>query len=341
MMSENIINGTENDEEIQFEVDSEVKKEFLKDFKSSTRTFYSYVLKQADSYEKEIGKSLFDFNIEDREELLIIKFKNKSSLSFQANLSPIKRYVDFCISRHLVRSNENRFSSILPSDYENYVNVQAQENSYIPKSEIRELEELLTNEQDKLIIELLSWGVRGRTEKGNTLEELINLKVSDVNFEDKTLYLTNNDGELRPLDVDDFTLNLIKKTIDKSFYFFNNGFKGTKNEHGEYDKTEKGFQINQTEYVFRVPGKNKFKQADHQLFANRIQRIQTWVERPYLTISAMWFSSMIDYAKSLKEAKGEELDKKDYIRINERFQFGGTDGEKYLFRTKELLSMYI
>ena len=328
-------------EEVLFQRDPEIKEEWLDTQKKSTRSFYSYVLFKADEYENEINKSIYDFNIEDRDELLLVKFKNKSIGAFQSNLTPLKKYIDFCIFKNLVRSNENRFASILTDDYGNYVSLQAMEAAYIPKSENREMQKKLVNEQDQLILELLGCvGARGRTEKGNTLEELINLKVEDVKWDKKMLYLINNDGELRYVYVDDYTLDLIKRTINKSFYYFNNGFNKKKNEHGEYDKTEKGFIINPTEYVFRVPGRNKFGKTDHQLFANRMQKMQRYLEKPYLTVSNLYFSAMIDYAKKLKEEKGE-LTKEDYIRINERFNFGGGDNEKYYYKTRELVNLYI
>lgn len=334
-MPEKINDGLQQEE--AFEVDVQIKEEFLESQKRSTRTFYSYVLKQADEFEKEIDKSIFDFNIEDRDELLMIKFKNKTPWAFRSNLTPLRKYIDFCIRKNLVKHNENRFATILPKDYENYVNVQAMENSYISISENREWQKNLVNVQDRLIIEFFGLGVRGRTEKGNTLEEMTNLRVVDVKQDLKVLHLINNDGDLRYLDVDDYTLNLVNETINTHFYYFNNGL--SKNENGVYEKSEKGRIINETEYVFRVPGRNKSGKADQQFFAGRIQRIQNWLEKPYLTISNLYFSAIIDYAKKLKDEKGE-LTKEDYIRINERFNFG-ENGEKYIYKTQELVNMYI
>ena len=346
-MSANIIKDEMLDEsEIKFEVDADYKEEFLKSIKPTTRKFYTYILQLADEYESLIGKSIFNFSVEDRDEFLVVKYKNKTTFSFQATLSPLKKYVDWCISKNFVTHFENRFASILTKDYEQYINVQATENSYIPLSENRELQKVLANDQDKLIIELLGLGVRGRTKKGNTLEELINFKVSDVNYEDKTISLVSNndddkskEGEIRPLPVDDYTLDLIKRVINQTFYVFGNGFASKPNDAGVYEKTEKGFIINPTEYVFRVPGKNKFGKADHQLFVNRIQRIQNWLGKPYITVSSLYFSAMIDFAKEILDKKGK-LEKEDYYKINMNFNFGDTK-EKYLFKCREIMKTYL
>ena len=337
-MSEDTNDGFQEDE-AKFEVDAEYKEEFLEKQLKSTRGFYRYVLKKADEFEVKKEMKIYEFDLDTVDELLNVQYKNKNTFAFQTILSPLRTYVDFCIGKSLVRNNQNRFSTILKSQYEKYVNLQAKENSYISQNEIRTWQNGLVNYQDKLIIELLSLGVRGRTEKGNTLEELINLKVQDVKFNEHLIYLINNDGELRYLNVDNFTLDLIQKTIETGYYIFGNGLKGKPNKEGVYEKTEKGFPINSTEYVFRTPGKNKFGKTDYQLFANRIQRIQKWIEKPYLTISNLYFSALISYAKKLKLAKGE-LTKNDYININERFQFGDT-GEKYIYKTREIVESYL
>jgi len=330
----------QTEEKLVFEVDPEVKEEFLEKQMKSTRSYYRYILQLADDFEVKLGKEIYNFNTEERDELLIVQYKNKNTFAFQSVLSPLKTYVDFCIApKNLVKHNENRFANILTSNYKEYINVQAKENSYISLSESRELQFRLKNYQDRLILELSSLGVRGRTEKGNTLEELVNLKQSDVKWDKNRLYLTKNNGELRWIEVDDYTLNLIKKVINEDFYIANNGLKTKPNAEGIYEETDRGRIINPSEYIFRIPGKNKHGKVEYQFFASRIQRMQKWLGNPYISISNLYFSAIIEYAKEEKKKKGE-LTKEDYIKINERFEFG-ENGEKYLFKTKELIATYL
>lgn len=338
-------------EEVLFKVDPQVKLEFLNDrnwvSKKSTRKFYTYVLGLADEFEQKIGRSIYNFNIEDRDELLLVQYKNKNKWTVQSNLTPLKKYVDFCILKNLVQHNRNRFAEILTDDYENYVNLQAVEHSYISKFQIREMQKYLINDQDKLILELPSWGIRGRTKKGCTLEELINLKVKEDIIDQgdvKQLIVTKNNGEFRHVDVDDYTIDLIKRVIGSKSYIFNNGYKVKKNEEGEYEKTNRAAVINETEYVFRIPGKNKFGKATPGFFASRIEKMQQWLEKPfpgvssYLTVSNLFFSSMIDFAKKLKDEKGE-LTTEDYEDINAIFEFG--IGKAYIPKTKDLVNTYL
>jgi len=329
---------SQTEDKLVFEVDPEVKEEFLEKQMKSTRSYYRYVLQLADDFEVKLGKPIYNFNTEERDELLIVQYKNKNTFAFQTVLSPLKTYVDFCISpKNLVKHNENRFATILTSNYKDYI--KAKENYFIPLSESRELQSRLKNYQDKLILELSSLGARGRTEKGNTLEELVNFKENDVKWEKRVIWLTKNNGEKRWIEVDDYTLYLIKKVIDQKFYVANNGLKTKPNDEGIYETTDRGRIINPSEYVFRTPGKNKYGKVDYQFFASRIQRMQKWLNNPYISTSNLYFSAIIEYAKGEKKKKGE-LTKEDYIKINERFEFG-ENGEKYLFKTKELIATYL
>lgn len=320
---------------ISFQVDNELKQEFLNRQTKDTKEFYFYILQKADEFEQEIEKKIYDFNIEERNELLLTKYKNKSKGVFQSNLSPLRTYIDYCISKHVVKSNENRFATILTKDYINYINIQAMQNRYISKEEARELQQKIENAQDRLIIELLTWGIRGRTEEGNTHEELINLRVRDVDFINKIITAINNDGDIRDVYVDQYTIDLIKEAIYQDEYVCNNGII-------KKDRKQKTIPINQTEYVFRTPGKNKEGKVDQQLLTRRIQSFQKWLEKPYLTIGNLWFSSLIDFAKKLKEEKGG-LSRNDFIRINEVFNYGSTKEQQILYwgKTADLVKPYI
>jgi hypothetical protein len=58
--------------EFIFDVDAEVKKEFLDNYRESTKNFYASVLEKADKFENEIEKSIYDFNIEENVSFLCI-----------------------------------------------------------------------------------------------------------------------------------------------------------------------------------------------------------------------------------------------------------------------------
>jgi site-specific recombinase XerD len=319
---------------IEFKVDRELKQEFLDKQKAGTRETYGYALKRADEMEQELGKKIYDFNFEERDELILTKFKNKSKWVVQSTLSPLKRYIDFCISKNVVRHFENRFSMILTKDYDKYVNVQAQTNIFISKEENRELQKKLVNAQDKLILELIGvYGIRGRTEVGNTHEELINLMTTDVDYQKHILTVVNNDNKPKPryVQVDEYTLDLIKEAIGQETYMCKNGV-----------GTTRDMIINNSIYVFRTPGRNKYDKVDQQLFTRRMQSFQKWLEKPYLTISSLWLSSLIIAAKKIKEENGE-ITREDYKKLNGIFNYGQNEEQQTLYwvKTRDLIEPYL
>jgi hypothetical protein len=102
--------------------------------------------------------------------------------------------------------------------------------------------------------------------------------------------------------------------------------------------SQKSLPINPGEYIFRVPGSNKYSKFTASLFVNRITHMQKWLNKPYLTISNLFFSGMIEYAKELKKKKGDKLEKKDYEFINKHFRYG--DGQ-YWHKTKTMIEYYL
>jgi integrase len=245
----------------------------------------------------------------------LIKSRNTAS----GIMSYIIGYVDFCIRRNLVKHRENRFKILNKDDKYKFVSPHAEQNKYLSKEERRTCQAKLVNACDKLIIELIPLGVRGRTQIGNTNEELRNLRNEDVNFDEKELTLLNNDGETRIIrNLDDYTLDLLRETINQKWYITNNGT--SKNSDNESLKRV----VNYTDYVFRNAGSNKGGKVKYQYFGTRINKIiKEYCKNPYITITNLYFSGMIDYAKELLLQKnGEPLDFSDYEKIRDKFDYG-------------------
>jgi hypothetical protein len=54
----------------------------------------------------------------------------------------------------------------------------------------------------------------------------------------------------------------------------------------------------------------------------RLNRIKLYWGNPYLTLTSIWYSGMLDMAKNIKAQK-DALDREDWTLINERFGFYG------------------
>jgi integrase len=302
----------------EFKVDNELKQEYLKQKPTATAESDSFVLKATDEYEKLLRKSIYNMTYVELKELILMQFKNSSEKTVLKNVSILKTYIDFCINKNVVLHGENRLATFSSNDANDFVNKQAFLGKYHSKEQIREFQDLLYNEQDKLFLELLFQGVRGRTTEDGTLEEIINLRISDVNEEKKRLRLVQNNGNFRYLEVDEYTIELIKDTYKQDVYVENNGEMTDNIRLSEPRK----LKINKVEdYVLRVPSKNKYQIFTPNLINSRMRRIKIWLGENYLTATSIFESGMLNMALEIYKEKGE-IQKDDYIKICQRYNYG-------------------
>lgn len=319
-----------------FKVDENIKLEYLKTKPTRTAKSDSFVLRSADKYEELINKPIYNMTFSELKEMLVMQFRNTSEKTISKNISVLKKYIDFCINKNLVIHKENRLATFAAQDAKEFVHKQALLNKYITREKLREYQNILFNEQDKLLLEIPFIGGRGRTIDEGTLEEIINLRISGVNENNKTITLSQNNGKHRLIKVELSTIELIKDTYKQEIYIENNG-QMTNNPRLSKPREIK---INHVEdYVFRTPGKNKFEKFTPNLLNSRMRRLQKWLDNPYLTYTSLYMSGMIQLAMDIYKEKGE-LSKEDIIIICDRYNYGGDNPEKYWFNVKALFEQY-
>lgn len=173
--------------------------------------------------------------------------------------------------------------------------------------------------------------------KGGTLEEIINLKIGDVDKKNNMLKLTQNNGDIRMIEVEPSTIDLIEEVYKQKFYVENNGEMTNNPRLSEPRKTI----INHFEnYVLRIPGKNKFQRFTPSILNSRLRRIQRYLDNRYITYTSIYMSGMASMAKEIYEGKGL-LEKEDYVRICDRYSYGDDNPEKYWFHLKDIVEEYI
>jgi len=318
---------------IEFKVDNEIKQEYLNTKPTGTADSDAFVLRDFDNYENQAEKPVYNLNISELNEMFAT-LRNSTKRGAGKNKSILVGYIDFCISKKIVPHMENRAKYI---DASNFVHRQALLNKFISKEKLKEYQKVLFNYQDQLLIELPHIGVRGRTVEDATLEEIINLSIDDVIADKNRLILRQNDGKNRFLNgIEESTLELIKDTYNQEKYVENNG-ELTNNPRIPQPRETK---INELEhFVFRTPGKNKYEQLSNSLINSRMKRIQKIVDNPYLTITSLYNSGMIEMAMNIYKEKGE-VTKEDYIDICDRYNFGGDDPTRYWYVLKDMFEQY-
>ena len=159
-------------------------------YKMDLENFYNYINK------KKTKKIDFDFLQEYIENLSQKKYSTKS---IQRHISSLKSYFKFLYNK-------------------NYINVNPAELLCLPKNEIKlpnyltiidleKIYELDLSLRDKLIVELLySTGIR--------LSELVNIKISDINFYDKTIKVLGKGNKERYVLFGSFCSKLLKEYIN-------------------------------------------------------------------------------------------------------------------------------
>jgi len=319
-----------------FKVDNDIKYEYLDEKPSDTAKSDMFVLKIADEYEFSEGKSVYNMSISDLREMIATQFKNTSVKSILKNVSVLKTYIDFCIGKNVVNHGENRLATFTVDEAKEFVSKQALLNKFISREKLEEYKNILYNPQDQLLIELPFIGVRGRTVEDGTLEEIINLTIDDIDEENNRIKLIQNDDKNRIIDVKPSTIELIKDTYTQEFYVENNGEMTNNTRLSEPRK----IKINEVEhFVFRVPSKNKFQIFNPNILNSRMRKIQLWLDNKYLTYSSLYFSGMLNLAMDIYKEKNE-VTKEDFIAICERYNYGGSDSEKYWYNLKSLFDQY-
>ena len=301
-----------------FKMDNELKMEYLNEKPTKTAKSDAFVLRLADEYEELINKSLYNMSYSELNQLLAWKFKNSTSKAISKNISVLKTYVDFCIDKNMVVHGENRFAAFTLEDFSNFINKQAVKMRFLTKEELENSKNILYNAQDKLLLELLFTGIKGRPTQEGTLEEIINLRWRDVDEGNRTIILTQNDGKHRILeDVPASTIGMIKDAYNQEYYTENNG-KMTNNLRLS---APKDFLINHVEdYVLRIPGKNRYLRFGTSLLNSRLRKIQKYLDNHYITYISLYMSGMFNMLLEIQHEKGE-LTKDDYLVVCNRFNY--------------------
>ena len=331
-----------------FKIDNDIKYEYLDTKPSDTAKSDIFVLKSADEYEDLIEKPVYNMSYSEIREMVAMQFKNTSIKSILKNVSVLKTYIDFCLrEKRIVNHGENRLATFTIDEAKEFVSKQALLNKYISKEKLREYQNMLYNAQDQLILEIPFIGGRGRTTENGTMEEIINLTIDDVDEKNNRIALTQNDNKNRIIDVESSTIELIKDTYEQEFYVENNGEMTNNTRLSEPRK----IKINKVEhFVFRVPSKNKFQIFNTSILNSRMRKIQKYLGNPYITVTGLYFSGMLNLAMDIYRRKGE-VTKDDYITICERYNYGGSDSEKndsddskkyekYWYNLKSLFDQY-
>jgi integrase len=299
----------------KFEIDSANKEDFLNTLNPSTAKTLKGVLLKVDKFEKLIGKSVYNFNLAEVNELIENEFSYKSVATVRTGISYIKKYINYCIEHNLTTLNP--FEII--TDYSRYVNKNAMENKYLTYQEVREIEEKLVNFNDRCMLELLFNGLKP--------DELINLKEMDIDFEEKGIVATDKKGNVRKIfGCSERCFELLKLTISQQAYYLNNGTAQSRKDPNKILTNGLGvrtLRFPESVYVFKTAGGKKIDVPMEQKgLQARVRVIREWVGNPYITVTNLYHSGILHEAYSMMKEKGiKELDRYEVAQIAGKFNY--------------------
>jgi integrase len=204
------------------------------------------------------------------------------------------------------------------------------ENKYLTYLEVKEIEEKLANFNDRCMLELLFNGLKP--------DELIRLKESDINFEEKSIIATDKKGNIRKvLGCSDRCFELLKLTISQMVYYLNNGTAQSRKDPNKILRNGLGvrtLRFPESVYIFKTAGSKKNNTPMEQKgLQARVRVIREWVNNPYLTVTNLYFSGILHEAYHLmQEQHTKELDRYTVAGLADKFNYceayvpSGNDG---------------
>lgn len=289
-------------------IDKEKKHEYLESIKirneEKTYELYSKLIYKLAEYED--YKGIRATNMTKLDFMEFLTMMNSSSLSvLYTYKSAINSYLMFATDKQKFTIGLLELDKITQDDLLECINKQAELIQFITEKEYYEIiANNIGNYQDKLVIILLWNKIKGE----KTFDDLLNLRVDDVNFDNKSIYVKSKN---RTVYLSDIEIDIIKKAINENAYI-----RTTINKKGEIkealvyylsgdvkDGFDNGYLIKATEGSTNKQAETN--QCTYGTFANRMSKYYTLVlQRSGLTNQRIYKSSV--YYHMLKDY-GREL----------------------------------
>lgn len=277
-------------------------------FTDATKDIYEYALSKSHNLEERWEKDLCEFNDVELD-ILFSDLQCKSLESVKTQFSIISNYITYCIQNGLSHQTVNFATGFTTKSLEKYVDRIWETKKTIDREDIYDIDMECENKQDSAPFIMAFEGIFG-----NNLDEMINLKTSDINELTGEVKL-----ERGIITIDKRSAKILLQAAEETEYVKNNGKNLNKMKFTHYELMESEYVLKN---IKRVDMKN---QISPQSIRQRFAKIKDVWNNKYLTPTSVYNSGIIDYAKRYKEENNiEELSIADYDHIGKRFGYGST-----------------
>ena len=194
-------------------MNKEIREKFTSPLSDSVKKAYKLLWKKLDEFEIEFGKSFEEFEINDFNNFVKCKLIGKSANSTNVKVNLCKKYAEY-IGSDCVQLNYENVRKMV----EEYLREKEVDNEnqlkYVDINDLWVATNRISNDIDVAIIWLLRMGV-----SGNRFNELTNLKVEDIDLENKIIKL-----ETRIIEIDEKMCDILRDAIEQKEYYVIRGW---------------------------------------------------------------------------------------------------------------------
>lgn len=297
-----------------------IKEEFLSKYENKeTVVTYTNIFRKVKGIEEHRGYDLYNFNIDDIKDTMY-NMKPVTKSSARTTGSVLIAYINWAVKYRT--SNINIAQGLNPSWFESFV---IKRELYISQTRLEEMLRSLINAQDMAILKLLFLSINGYQHS-----ELLNLKKEHI--KGNILTLTDDRKGQREVEVDDVTINIIKKAFAQEDYVPKNGS----------GKRSSESKLIENDYLIRglIRRASNLEKADRNIIYRRVTNISEFFGMPYLTPKSIWKSGQIKMAADLFERDGE-IQTKQLNEIAEAFNLSKINNNGYKMYTTTQIKYYI
>ena len=238
--------------------------------------------------EKNKDKDLYDFSTSEIVDLINNTFITVKTGVKNQNFNIIKTYIDWAIERGLLVTGINPCDSITDNDFK--ISEKMAKNYYQTLDEFYDwLKELKCSNVDKALITLVRYGVE--------IKETVKLQFKDINKEEKTIVIRNN-NDVKFLPIDDRFIEVMEKSKYCS----------------EYDKTS---YVQDNDYIVKQTRKGRSERPEINSIRNRFNIISVSNGIARINPTMLKDNREYDLLLEIAEQNGQLITKdfKDIIQI--------------------------
>jgi len=166
----------------------------------------------------QLGKDVSKFT-PDELDALVASHKSPSLITVRVVVSVYNKYIVWLMTQGMVESNP--LDHLMP--LENWPHKHVVPSIWITDADLDHITDFCENAQDAVIFQLLFEGVSGKA-----MQEIINLTIDDVDFENRILTLREG-SRVRSLDVSEKLIKLIQNAHAEHVYYVRNKQSSTSN----------------------------------------------------------------------------------------------------------------